>query len=419
MTSPDELLDAIRRILNDDGSAAADAAAIQAELIDGRLRLTRAAQTVSAGRDIDRSVIFIGSGHQVQIGLDEQRLEALRQRVFPETRGVLPPYPSSLFIGRAKEMLDIRKLLAPDKGLGLVLIVGLAGIGKTTTMSALRRDGRLLKHYPDGVLWTSLGKSPNLFSVLSSWGAALGNDSILRSPTLELASQQLANLLRSKKMLLLVDDVWDASHLDHFLAAKGSECMVATTTRQGLVAERFTSTRNEIYRLPLLDEPHAVDLFQAIAPEVARDHPAESRDLVRILEYLPLSIHVAARLLSIEAKFDWGIGDLMESIKSGVAVLAAMPPEDRPESSTVSALLQSSTDLLSEPVRERFAYLGVFPSRPATFDLEALKAVWEVDDPRPTVRELVGHGLLEPVGKGRFQMHALLVAHAHSMLQDG
>src|SRR6267378_1946796 len=197
MISPGELADAIRRILNDDASATADAAAIQADLIDGRLRLTHATQTVSAGQDIDRSIIFIGSGHQVQIGLDEQRLELLRERVFPGIPGVLPPYPSSLFIGRAKEIQDIRELLAPDRGLGLILIFGMPGIGKTTTMSAIGRDGRLLKHYPDGVLWTSLGKSPNLFSVLSSWGSALGTDLILRSPTLESASEQLAHLLRS------------------------------------------------------------------------------------------------------------------------------------------------------------------------------------------------------------------------------
>jgi hypothetical protein len=31
---------------------------------------------------------------------------------------------------------------------------------------------------------------------------------------------------------------------------------------------------------------------------------------------------------------------------------------------------------------------------------------------------LINYGLLEPVGGGRFQMHALLVAHARSLLSD-
>jgi len=46
-----------------------------------------------------------------------------------------------------------------------------------------------------------------------------------------------------------------------------------------------------------------------------------------------------------------------------------------------------------------------------------MKAMWMVEDPRPIARILVDRGLLEPVGE-RFQMHALLVAHAQSLLSD-
>ncbi|MCP4661234.1 MAG: hypothetical protein GY856_38005, partial [bacterium] len=66
----------------------------------------------------------------------------------------------------------------------------------------------------------------------------------------------------------------------------------------------------------------------------------------------------------------------------------------------------------------RFAYLGVLAPKPATFALEAMQAIWHVDDPKPTVRRLVRRGLLEPVGGGRFRMHALLVAHARSLLEE-
>jgi hypothetical protein len=41
--------------------------------------------------------------------------------------------------------------------------------------------------------------------------------------------------------------------------------------------------------------------------------------------------------------------------------------------------------------------------------------MWEVDDPKPIARELRNRGLLEPVGE-RFQMHALLVLHAKTLL---
>jgi hypothetical protein len=61
--------------------------------------------------------------------------------------------------------------------------------------------------------------------------------------------------------------------------------------------------------------------------------------------------------------------------------------------------------------------LGAFAPKPATFDLEAMRVVWDVDDPIPTVRRLVDRGLLAPiVSQGRFQMHAVLVKHAQALL---
>jgi len=134
-----------------------------------------------------------------------------------------------------------------------------------------------------------------------------------------------------------------------------------------------------------------------------------------------LAIHVAGRLLRSEAKLGWSVAELLEEIRSGAKIIREKAPEDRVEEGripTVSALLARSTDLLDEQTREYFAYLGAFAPKPATFDLDAIAAVWQEKDPKPYVRKLVGHGLLEPARNGRFQMHALLVAHACSLLPD-
>ena len=90
----------------------------------------------------------------------------------------------------------------------------------------------------------------------------------------------------------------------------------------------------------------------------------------------------------------------------------------RDTSPTVAALLKRSTDLLDADTRRRFAYLGLFVPKPATFDLEAMAVAWDVTDPKPIARVLVNRGLLEPVSGGRFQMHALLVLHARSLLRE-
>jgi hypothetical protein len=77
-----------------------------------------------------------------------------------------------------------------------------------------------------------------------------------------------------------------------------------------------------------------------------------------------------------------------------------------------------SVDRLDPAARECFVALGAFAPKPATFDLDALRAVWMIDDPRLTALELVDMGLLEPIpAQGRFWMHAILVMHANALLE--
>ena len=82
----------------------------------------------------------------------------------------------------------------------------------------------------------------------------------------------------------------------------------------------------------------------------------------------------------------------------------------------MQALLKKSTDVLDPLSRDCFAFLGVFAPKPATFDLGAIKAVWDIPRPDLIIRNLVRHGLLESVTPGRFQIHDLLVQHARSLI---
>jgi hypothetical protein len=225
-------------------------------------------------------------------------------------------------------------------------------------------------------------------------------------------------------MLLIVDDVWQPDHGALFQKARGASCGLLFTTRLPLVAQKLAQTEHAIYALPVLEATDALKLMKILAPNVVTRYEEECRELLAEIEYLPLGIHVAARLLREELRNDFGdeelVKSLIEDIKRGAAIIKADAPPDRIEGEeipTVTALLQKSTDILDEQTRECFAYLGAFAPKPATFDLKAMKFVWETDDPKPVARKLIDYGLIEPVGNGRFQMHALLVAHARSLLK--
>jgi hypothetical protein len=271
------------------------------------------------------------------------------------------------------------------------------------------------------VLWAALGATPNVFNELATWGRALGVEEIGQARTLEEASAQLRLILREKRMLLSVDDVWETEHALPFRVG-GRQCATLFTTRLGDIARVLADKPGEIYRLPVLSDEKGLELLATLTLATVEQHPAESTELVRDLEGLPLAIQVAGRLLSVEEKLGWGVAELLQELHEGARLLAAEAPADRADlvnqtTPTVAALLQKSTDRLNDELRLHFAFLGAFAPKPATFDLAAMAAVWETPDPRPTVRVLVDRGLLEPVAD-RFQMHALLVMHARTLLDD-
>jgi hypothetical protein len=302
----------------------------------------------------------------------------------------------------------------------VIAICGWPGVGKTTIAAALAHDPKVAAVFPDGILWSSLGQQPKLDSKLATWGVALGVDDIERCRTVEEMSARLAALLRDKRMLLIVDDVWEAEHISPFMVG-GYGCATLITTRDTKIAATVAPTPDHIYRLAVLSNEKALKLLKELAPSVVAQNRAQCLDLVQELEGLPLALQVAGRLLNIETIRGFSVTDLLIELRTNLLKYTA--PLDRTDlatqtTPTVAALLRTSTDRLDPQVRDCFAILGPFAPKPATFDLIAMRAVWKVEDPKPIARELVDRGLLEPVSPERFQMHSLLVLHAKSLLTE-
>lgn len=360
--------------------------------------------------------------------LDWATYRRVQERLFPPPPGLPPPLPGLVVIGREESLSKVRVLMQPAEGeapeLNLTVVRGWPGVGKTTLVGVLGRDPETLKAFPDGVLWTSLERQPELMTKLAEWGRKLGTDEILRTPTPDEAVVKLAALIRHRRMLLIVDDIWNPAHALPFIrAVTGSRCALLATTRLTFVAEELANLASDdrrIYYLPVLSEENSLVLMHHLAPAIVERYRDECLQLVKDLGCLPLALHVAARLLRAEAKLGLNVVNLIDGIREGAKLFPEPAPLERTEGMvlpTVHALFQRSTDDLDPETRKYFAYLGPFVPKPATFSLSAVCAQWMVEDPRPIIRKLVGHGLLEPVSDGRFQMHELLVKHARSLLK--
>lgn len=337
------------------------------------------------------------------------------------TTSILPSRPP-LVIGRETVLSDLKQRLGikSANARGTTVIQGWPGVGKSTTVATLAHDSDIALQYPDGLLWTSLGESPSINNEIMTWATALGIHEPTRNRSIEDISAQMTAALRDKRMLLIVDDVWRVEHAVPFrVGGQGSALII--TTRLNDVAAALAPTASDIYHLPILTQESGLDLLEKLAPEVVANHAQEARELVNNLEGLPLAIHVAGRLLHSEARMGWGIKDLLDELRAGTTLLTAQAPTDmlgaqRDSSPTVATLLKRSTDALDSETRQQFALLGLFVPKPATFDLAAMAVAWDLVDPKPVARQLVNRGLIEPLSGGRFQMHALLVLHAQSLL---
>lgn len=345
-------------------------------------------------------------------------------------RGSVPP-PPALLVGRGEALRELKSRLgiavSGEYGAArlqvLTAIRGWPGIGKTTMAAAIAHDAEVALAFPDGVLWVSLGPAPSVLSEIATWGRALGTEDLLKAKTVQEASQQLAAILRNKQMLLVVDDVWELEHAKPFLVG-GLRCATLLTTRENMLAQELAPTPNDVYILKVLTEEKSLELLGLLARSVVDSYPQESIELANTLEGLPLALQVAGHLLNTEQGYGFSVKDLLAELRDGTRILESKAPGSRiglenETSATVVVLLQKSTDRLDAQTRDCYAYLGAFAPKPATFDEAAMKAVWEVEDPRPAIKALVDRGLLEYLPEtSRYQMHALLVSHAKSLLTD-
>ncbi|MBL8189152.1 MAG: hypothetical protein JNK38_14175, partial [Acidobacteria bacterium] len=269
------------------------------------------------------SVIVTGDGNTVVMG--EKRTVEEK----PPVQIGIPASPE-IFLGREEDMDELKARIGiyqAGKETGplqvLTAVRGWPGIGKTALATVFADDEDVRTAFPDGVLWASMGPDPKLIQEMAAWGRALGTDDILRAPTLKEATTRLSGLLRQKRLLMVVDDVWEVEHVAPFAQARGNDCALLVTTRLPLVANGLSVPAQAIYNLPALNEERALELLGRLAPAVLSAHPDECRQLVNAIECLPLALHVAGRLLKAEAELGWGVSELMKELQTGKALIEA------------------------------------------------------------------------------------------------
>ena len=299
-------------------------------------------------------------------------------------------------------------------GAGLVVLRGAGGVGKTVLARHVAEDVRVWAEFTDGIVLIRAGQDATA-------------DSVARQlqEILMCRDKDLKDVLPGKRLLLIVDDVWDRDLLDT-LRANLPPAVPLLATARGAFA------------------PGAVPVgpvSREEAIEILARGTVRSDELDRALGGLAAALFWWALPLALAAAeihhVNWVLGDEDNShpdstepsllIARADALRTEFPDDptmlDELENTakdaaprTVSFLVRRSLDWLGPSRQEHFERLAVYPPG-AAITQPMLEDLWEAS-PRATrkeINQLAQAGLAQPVRSDppTIQLHDLITAWLH------
>ncbi|MEV6761613.1 NB-ARC domain-containing protein [Streptomyces sp. NPDC051105] len=246
---------------------------------------------------------------------------------------------------------------------------GTGGFGKTTLAAWACHHPDVLAAFPDGVLWVQLGQDVSQQRTIAEARDLVRLLTGAEPPayaTAEAAGIELGRALEGRRVLLVVDDVWQREEMEPFLRG-GSGCVrLVTTRRRGVLDESTPLVRidrmspaqslnlltagidgaDNTTVLPLFERsgrwPLALGLLNGVLRSMVQRSgmalPDVVRDMIDELRHhglgKPLDAYAESHLRTVEATVDLSLDELARIPNTGrdsLARLLAMAcfPEDQ------------------------------------------------------------------------------------------
>src|SRR5262249_40047809 len=156
--------------------------------------------------------------------------------------------------------------------------------------------------FPDGILWATLGQTPDTLKELRRWVQALGGRIAENVPTVESLKLTVAQLLEERTCLLIVDDVWKRSDAEIFRCA-APHCRLLVTTRDAVIARELGA---QVLSIPVMTPEDAITLLEEWADgHLEKVKVAVKHQIVKKLGCLPLAVKLAGAQLQQKAPEEW------------------------------------------------------------------------------------------------------------------
>lgn len=284
-----------------------------------------------------------------------------------------------------------------DEKLGVIPIVGMGGIGKTTLAQLVYNDDRVQKEF-DLKAWIYVSEefdickiTKNLLEVITLCSCDVED--------LNSIQRNLKMYIQKKKFLFVLDDVWDENYenWDKFRSpfkhggANGSKIIVTTRSRNvASIMQTFPP-----YNLTELANEDCWELFSNHAfgygHKDSNVHQQSvykvGREIVRKCKGLPLALKTLAGLLRSKS-------DIQEWHK----VLNSEIWDLQHHESNILPALRLSYHYLPSHLKRCFAYCAIFP-KDYEFEKESIILLWMAEG---LLHQSKRHGRIEEVGNEYF-----------------
>ena len=342
------------------------------------------------------------------------------------------PIPLTSFIGREREVEEVKRLLSTTR---LLTLTGPGGIGKTRL--AIQSASELVGAYRDGVCWVELLALTEPSLVPQAVAQALD---VRETPTRSL-TEALKSFLRERQMLLTLDNcehlITACARLADDLLSSCVHLKILTTSREALGITGETTFHVPVLSFPMLadlsrfehlGEFESIQLFAeraaAIRPDLAltRDTALAVARICHRLDGIPLALELAAarvKVLTLE--------EIADRLDDRFSLLTQGSRTALPRHQTLRATIDWSYELLSEPERILFHRLSVFAGGFTSEAAEAVTAGGEIDRSQifPLLESLISKSLVmvhKPLPGGetesRYRMLETIREFAGQKLQE-
>ena len=341
-------------------------------------------------------------------------------------RGALPELPPNHVV-RPELLGRLRAALLDGTGGGprRVGVWGMGGSGKSVLAAALVRDPAVRRRFPDGLAWVRLEpptgdpaarrgvlaqRQQELAAKLAPAGQVAGEVT-----DVEQGRDRLAELLRDRACLVVVDNVWTADDVYAFSVLDRRGALLVTTRDAGLVRAAGAAE----VEVAELSDAQARTLAAGWAGVPEQLLPPPAAETLRLVGNLALGVATVAALARGDGQ-RWA--ELADRLRRAELAALELRFPGYPHPSLLAAL-QLGLDYLDPSDRQRYRELAVFAGRGAV-PRSAVEALWapagvSATDAGDLLARFGDRALLrrDPV-TGRVELHDLQFDVARADLGD-